>query len=72
MRYGLKKGNRLLIKDEVTDVLYICSAMRPFLLAGRGRESLFELKLCKDLPFHFCVLELISTPEFSAVMSDAS
>ena len=33
MRYKLKMRSKfLLIKDEFTDVLYICSAIRPFLL----------------------------------------
>jgi len=33
MRYGPKKGNRFLpMEDEVTDVLYIYSAIRPFFL----------------------------------------
>jgi len=35
MRYRVKMGNRfLLMKDEVTNVLYICSATWPFLLAN--------------------------------------
>ena len=39
MRYGLKMGNRfLLMKDEVTHVLYICLAIWPFLLADRKQE----------------------------------
>ena len=39
MRSGLEKGNRLLfMTDEVTDVLYICSAIRPFLLVDNKQE----------------------------------
>jgi len=39
MRYGLKRGNRLLLmEDEVTDVLYICSAIKPFLLVDCKQE----------------------------------
>jgi len=31
MRYGLMMGNRFfLMRDEVTEDLYICSAIRPF------------------------------------------
>ena len=37
MCYGLNMGNKfLLVKDEVTDVLHICSAIWPCLLVDNG------------------------------------
>lgn len=39
MGYGLKKGNKfLLMKDEVTDALYICSVIGCVLLANCKQE----------------------------------
>jgi len=38
MGYGLKRGNGfLLTKDEVTDVLHICSPIRSFLLVDNKK-----------------------------------
>ena len=61
MCYGLKMGNRfLLVKDEVTDVLYICSIICLIILV-RGKLGYGEWKLHEVLPFHFYALELIPT-----------
>ena len=47
MHYVLKTGNWfLLMKDEVIDVLHICSAIWPFLLDSK-KECYSELKLRK-------------------------
>ncbi|KAG0638826.1 hypothetical protein HOY80DRAFT_130292 [Tuber brumale] len=48
MRDGLNTGSRfLLMKDEVTDVLYIRLATGPFLLVSLKLSKFFELKLQK-------------------------
>ncbi|KAG0642369.1 hypothetical protein HOY80DRAFT_998568 [Tuber brumale] len=69
MCYGLNIGNRLpLMKDEVTDALYTCSAIRIFLPIPPKLLRLFQSNH-KLLQFLLSTSELIPTPANSATYS---
>jgi len=53
------------MKDEVADVFYICSAVRPFLPIDCKQERLFGLKLRKNLLLHLRAEAWIGMAPFS-------
>ena len=58
-------GNKfLLVKDEVTDVLYVCSIIWLFILV-RGKLGYGEPKLYGVLPFHLYALEIVVAYPYS-------